>query len=56
MVEIERLPKSIIITIWVSRPGVVIGRGGAGIEDVKKEILKNNQRIKLKDRYQNSGS
>lgn len=39
MVEIERLPKSMVINIWVSRPGVVIGRGGAGIEDVKKFVL-----------------
>lgn len=38
-VEIERLPKSMVITITVSRPGVVIGRGGAGVEDVKKYIL-----------------
>lgn len=39
-VEIERLPKSMAITLTVSRPGVVIGRGGTGIEDVKKLILK----------------
>lgn len=39
MVEIERLPKSMVINVWVSRPGVVIGRGGAGIEDVKKFVL-----------------
>lgn len=38
-VEIERLPKNIIITLTVSRPGVVIGRGGTGLEDVKKFIL-----------------
>lgn len=38
-VEIERLPKSMVIMITVSRPGVVIGRGGTGIEDVKKYIL-----------------
>jgi len=38
-VEIERLPKSMVVTITVSRPGVVIGRGGTGIEDVKKFIL-----------------
>jgi len=38
-VEIERLPKSIVVIITVSRPGVVIGRGGTGIEDVKKHIL-----------------
>lgn len=40
-VEIERLPKSIVITITVSRPGVVIGRGGSGIEDVKKFVLES---------------
>ncbi len=38
-VEIERLPKSMAVTITVSRPGVVIGRGGSGIEDVKKMIM-----------------
>ena len=38
-VEIERLPKNIIIIMTVSRPGVVIGRGGTGLEDVKKFIL-----------------
>ncbi|MBI3443531.1 30S ribosomal protein S3 [Candidatus Woesebacteria bacterium] len=39
-VEIERLPKSMVILLNVSRPGVVIGRGGSGIEDVKKSIIK----------------
>ncbi len=38
-VEIERLPKSMVITITVARPGVVIGRGGSGLEDIKKFIL-----------------
>src|SRR5258708_31793384 len=38
-VEIERLPKSIVITLLVSRPGVVIGRGGSGIEDIKKQVI-----------------
>jgi len=38
-VEIERLPKSLVIVINVSRPGVVIGRGGSGIEDLKKYIV-----------------
>jgi len=39
-VEIERMPKSIVIYLTVARPGVVIGRGGSGIEDVKKEVVK----------------
>ena len=38
-VEIERLPKSMVIILTVSRPGVVIGRGGSGLEDLKKYIL-----------------
>ena len=38
-VEIERLPKSIVLNMSVSRPGVVIGRGGTGIEEVKKFVL-----------------
>lgn len=38
-ITIERLPKSINIRIRVARPGVVIGRGGSGIEEIKKSIL-----------------
>ena len=47
-VEIERLPKSMVITLTVSRPGVVIGRGGGGIEDVKKfvvNIIRQNRKV-----------
>lgn len=47
-VEIERLPKSMVVTITVSRPGVVIGRGGTGIEDVKKFILKIMEEVRHK--------
>jgi len=39
LIEIERLPKSMVVNMTVSRPGVVIGRGGTGIEDVKKFVL-----------------
>lgn len=37
-IEIERLLNKIEIIIHVSRPGVVIGRGGSGMEDLKKYI------------------
>lgn len=37
-VEIERSLKSIKIIVFVTRPGVVIGRGGSGVEDLKKFI------------------
>jgi small subunit ribosomal protein S3 len=39
-VEIARLTKSMVITVTVSRPGVVIGRGGSGIEDLKKQVIR----------------
>ena len=37
-VEIERSANFINIVIQTARPGLVIGRGGAGIEELKKEI------------------
>jgi len=39
-VEIERSINSLKIIIFVSRPGIVIGRGGSGLEDLKKNITK----------------
>ncbi|OGD53929.1 30S ribosomal protein S3 [Candidatus Beckwithbacteria bacterium RBG_13_35_6] len=39
-VEIERSINTINIIIYVSRPGVVIGRGGSGLETLKKTIAK----------------
>jgi small subunit ribosomal protein S3 len=37
-VVIERSLRSMNITVFVTRPGVVIGRGGSGIEELKKYI------------------
>ena len=45
-VEIERLPKSMVIILTVSRPGVVIGRGGTGLEDLKRSIIKTISGVK----------
>lgn len=39
-VEIERSVKKITIRIHVSRPGVVIGRGGSNLEQLKKDVTK----------------
>lgn len=57
-IEIERLPKILNVIIYVARPGIVIGRGGTGLEEVKKIILKaigeargripNDQKIEIK--------
>ena len=37
-VEIERSINSVKVIIHVSRPGIVIGRGGVGLEELKKSI------------------
>lgn len=37
-IVIERAATRIVVTIYTGRPGVIIGKGGAEIETVKKEI------------------
>lgn len=39
-VEIERSINKLKVIIYVSRPGVLIGRGGTGLEELKKFLLK----------------
>ena len=39
-IEIERSVNEINITVQVSRPGIVIGRGGSGAEIIKDELKK----------------
>ncbi|MDD5146966.1 MAG: 30S ribosomal protein S3 [Candidatus Daviesbacteria bacterium] len=38
-VEIERAVNKLKIIIYVSRPGVLIGRGGSGLNDLKKFLM-----------------
>jgi len=47
-VDIDRLPNSVNIILTVSRPGVVIGRGGSGLEDVKKFIVDTISKVREK--------
>lgn len=37
-VEIERNHKKITVNIFTAKPGLIIGRGGSGAEDLKKKI------------------
>ena len=39
-IEIERSINSLMLTINVSRPGMVIGRGGSGLEEIKDYLYK----------------
>jgi small subunit ribosomal protein S3 len=45
-VEIERAANRIKVTIFTSRPGAVIGRGGKGIDEISNEL---NYRIRRED-------
>lgn len=38
-IEIKRSADIVEIVIYSSRPGVIIGRGGTGVDDLKKEII-----------------
>ena len=45
-VEIERAANKLKVIIFVSRPGVLIGRGGSGLTETKKFLMKE---LNLKD-------
>ena|SRR3989344_4709432 len=55
-IEIERSPNTIHVIIQTSRPGILIGRGGAGAEDLKNQIKKRlatvRKRFKMPTRPQ----
>ncbi len=46
-IEIERSPNKVNIIVSTSRPGLIIGRGGEGIERLKKELISKV----LKEKY-----
>jgi small subunit ribosomal protein S3 len=39
-IEIERAPGKVSVILSSARPGLIFGRGGSGIEDLRKEISK----------------
>lgn len=48
-VEIERSINKVIIIIHAVKPGMIIGRGGKGLEDVKKYVTDSLQNKKATD-------
>jgi small subunit ribosomal protein S3 len=38
-IEIERKPQEVTVTVHAAKPGVVIGRGGTGIEALRKDLV-----------------
>ena len=60
-IEIERSPDQVSIIISTARPGLIIGRGGTGIEDLKKTIIrlikrKTAVRVDVQEYYDPEGS
>ena len=46
---IERSSNSLTINIHSARPGIIIGRGGTGVEELKKEVVKMiNEKLDIK--------
>ena len=39
-IEIERAANRVKLTIYTAKPGMVIGRGGSGVEELRKELEK----------------
>ena len=39
-IEIERTAKMLKINLYAAKPGIIIGKGGAGVEALKEEVVK----------------
>lgn len=51
-VQINRTPKKIVVTIHTARPGIVIGRGGQEVEELKSDLQKlvgNNIQVNISE-------
>ena len=49
-IEIERVGTEIKMYIRASRPGLIIGRGGKGIDDLKNELVKALRKLRIKNK------
>lgn len=51
-IEIERSAKKIVVNIWTSKPGIIIGRHGAAVDEFKiklKKLYNENFEINIKE-------
>jgi len=39
-IEIERMANKVKVTVFTARPGIVIGKRGAGVDDLKRQVEK----------------
>ncbi|MFH1946983.1 MAG: 30S ribosomal protein S3 [Candidatus Magasanikbacteria bacterium] len=47
-ISVERGPKEMTITVLAAKPGFIIGRGGKGIEEIRKDIERKFLKMSLK--------
>ncbi|PLX28716.1 30S ribosomal protein S3 [Candidatus Parcubacteria bacterium] len=47
-VFIERGPKNVTVTVFAAKPGVIIGRGGQGLDLLRKDLERKFLQMKLK--------
>ncbi|MCP6720380.1 MAG: 30S ribosomal protein S3 [Patescibacteria group bacterium] len=50
-IDIERTGEVIKVSIKSSRPGLIIGRGGKGIEELKNALLKTMKSLRRKNKF-----
>ena len=50
-IEIERAAKRVKLNIYTAKPGIVIGKGGAGIEALKAKVAKISKRKKCFNKH-----
>lgn len=47
-VEIERFPNQVQVTIWTAKPGIVIGRKGSAVKEMRQQLERlTHKRIKI---------
>lgn len=49
-VDVERIGEAIRILVKASRPGLIIGRGGKGIEELRDLIIKEIKKLRIKNK------
>jgi len=50
-IEIERTGVNIRVNVRAGRPGLVIGRGGKGIDDLKNAIIKEMKKLRTENKF-----
>jgi len=50
-VEIERMAVNVRVNVRAGRPGLIIGRGGKGIDDLKNAIMKEMKKLRTANKF-----